>query len=88
VIIEVLSPTTETYDRTTKFDHYKSLPSLQEYVLISQGERRTECYRHQSNDMWEHTVACDKGAMPLASVDCALALDDVYARVTLDDSVS
>ncbi|MCC6617213.1 MAG: Uma2 family endonuclease [Anaerolineae bacterium] len=84
-IIEVLSPTTEVYDRTTKFDHYKSLSSLQEYVLIAQDERRIECFRRQPNDLWEHSVVRDKGAMLLTSVDCTLALEDVYARVTLDD---
>ena len=84
VIIEVLSPTTETYDRTTKFEHYKSLPSLHEYVLIAQDVRRIECYCRQPDDTWAHTVVVDTGALALTSIDCTLALADVYARVTLD----
>lgn len=52
VIIEVLSPSTERYDRGKKFQHYRELPSLREYVLIAQDSLRVECYLRQESGSW------------------------------------
>ena len=52
VIVEVLSPSTENYDRGKKFQHYRTLDSLQEYVLAAQDSPRLERYLRQSNDQW------------------------------------
>ena len=81
VVIEVLSPSTEEYDRTTKFDHYRTIPWLKEYVLIAQEVRRIE-RRSRIDIEWEVTVIDDPdGRIDLAPIGCTLALADVYARV-------
>jgi Uma2 family endonuclease len=86
VIIEVLSPSTEKYDRGKKFEHYRSIPSLREYVLIAQDEARIQCFSLQ-NDFWvfDEAVALD-AILTLTSIECTLALSDVYEKVTFEDS--
>lgn len=83
VVVEVLSPSTERYDRTTKFRHYKQLPSVQEYVLVAQDEPLCERYVRQADGAWAHVefVGLD-AALELVSVPVAVPLADVYARVT------
>lgn len=54
VIVEVLSPTTEAYDRGRKFLHYQSLPSLREYVLVSQDMVQVEVFRRGEQRKWEY----------------------------------
>jgi Uma2 family endonuclease len=82
VIIEVLSPTTANFDRTLKFEHYRSLPSLQEYVMITQNERQIEHHLRQPNDTWVVTrMAHLDAVLKLPSIDCTLAVADVYAKV-------
>jgi len=85
LIIEVLSPSTERYDRTGKFALYHSLLSLHEYLLIAQDEYRIDYYRRTPDGLWfigeaqgrENTLALSFGG------GCTLALTDVYARVLL-----
>jgi Uma2 family endonuclease len=55
LIVEVLSPSTEQDDRGAKWQHYQMLPSLQEYVLVSQSEARIERYRRLATGGWEYT---------------------------------
>ncbi len=52
LIVEVLSPSTAAYDRGVKFSHYRSLASLQEYVLIDLDTRCTDCYRKGADGLW------------------------------------
>ena len=52
LIVEVLSPSTEAYDRGDKFLLYQAIPSLNEYVLVSQTPRRVEIFRKQPDDSW------------------------------------
>jgi Uma2 family endonuclease len=86
VIIEVLSPSTEGDDRGRKAKHYRTLESLQEYVLIAQDEYRIEHYVRAENGWWRFTEATDLGAsIQLSSIECTLALADVYERVTLSE---
>jgi Uma2 family endonuclease len=82
VLIEVLSDSTESYDRGRKFEHYRRIVSLQEYVLVSQTEPRIEVYRRQTAREWLLTeaVGLEEGVQ-LASVHAVLALSEVYARV-------
>ncbi|MFL5538851.1 MAG: Uma2 family endonuclease [Longimicrobiaceae bacterium] len=81
VIIEVLSPSTESYDRGEKFAHYRRLESLQEYVLVAQVRRRIEHFRREG-DHWVLTEISDAdGVLPLSSLGCTLALADIYERV-------
>ncbi|MGH2587833.1 MAG: Uma2 family endonuclease [Dehalococcoidia bacterium] len=85
VIIEVLSPSTETYDRGAKFISYRQLPSLQEYVLVAQDRPRIEHYaRH--GEQWILTTVTDLDAsVRLPAIGCELRLRDVYRRVNLED---
>lgn len=86
VIIEVLSPSTEAYDRGNKFRHYRTIPSLQEYVLIAQDSRRIERYLRQPNNEWLLSEAAGPDAtLTLPSIQCELALADVYEKVTFED---
>ncbi|HEX2906142.1 MAG TPA: Uma2 family endonuclease [Phototrophicaceae bacterium] len=81
VIIEILSPSTETYDRGRKFQHYRTLASLQEYLLIAQDSVRVEHYTRQG-EQWLLTDATSlDDILTLPSVDCTLALRDVYEKV-------
>lgn len=81
VIIEVLSDTTEAYDRGAKFDHYRSIDSLQVYVLISQDKPQIEIFQRQNNH-WLLSVAKGlEASVRLEVIDCELVLADVYERV-------
>jgi len=82
LIIEVLSDSTERYDRGAKFAHYRSLPSLQDYLLVAQDHCRVEHYRRQDASHWllsEHQALGD--IIELESVQCRLLLADLYERV-------
>ncbi len=78
-IIEVLSESTEVFDRDKKFRHYKTIPSLSEYVLIAQKEPLIERYLRQPSGEWSQLVATDSEAViNLPSLDIRLTLADVY----------
>jgi Uma2 family endonuclease len=83
LIVEVLSQSTEAYDRGEKFRHYRSVESLREYVLVSQNEPRIEIYaRH--GDKWILTEAAGLDAsITLESIGCVISLADVYAQIDL-----
>lgn len=84
VIIEVLSDLTERYDRGKKFGLYRTIESLAGYVLVAQDEYRVEQYVKQPDGRWllsDHRSPGD--VVELASVQCALALREVYEKVTL-----
>lgn len=88
LIIEVLSPSTESFDRGAKFAHYRQLPSLQEYVLIAQDKVAVERFVRQGQ-AWLMTEATSLDAiMPLESVGCELPLSAVYARVDFSTAES
>lgn len=82
VIIEVLSPSTENYDRGQKFLFYQNLDSLQEYVLISQDEPRIDHYIKQDTGSWWLKIVIGlEETLPLPSLKIELALRDIYERV-------
>lgn len=84
LIVEVLSKSTEDYDRGTKFAHYRTLPSLREYLLLAQDRVHAEHFVRQDADRWLLTETDAAGAtLVLPSIGCRLALADVYARVLL-----
>ncbi len=85
VIVEVLSPSTETYDRGLKFLHYQSLPSLQEYVLISQEVLQVEVYhrRIQKQDWIYQALSRPEDALVLSSIDFSCRLAELYESITL-----
>ena len=83
LVVEVLSPSTEAFDRGDKFVGYRSLASIREGVLVSQDARRVECYTRQLDDSWilrEHTRG---SAIPIGPV--ALTIDGLYAGVELPE---
>ena len=82
LIIEVLSDSTEAYDRGSKFAHYQRLPSLKEYVLVAQNEIRLERYVRQEQQ-WIYSETNDRErVITLSSIDCTLFLSAVYNKVT------
>lgn len=82
VIIEVLSPSTESYDRGEKFAHYRRLDSLREYVLVAQTLRRVEHFRREG-DSWVLTeISEPEGKLVLSSLGCAVKLADIYDRIS------
>lgn len=84
LIIEVLSESTEGYDRGKKFGFYRTIPSLAEYLLVAQDEQRIEQYAKQQDGRWllsESSSADD--LIELVSIQCQLALKEVYDKVVL-----
>ena len=83
IIIEVLSPRTENYDRSTKLDRYQDIRTLRDYILISQNRPCVEHYvRQKGKRQWLFTIETDPAAeIEIASIKCKLKLADVYNRV-------
>lgn len=81
VVFEVLSPSTERFDRGEKFAGYRSIPSLAEYVLIAQAERAVDHFVRQPEGTWVLHPIAGQGELSLASIDCALDLDAIYEGV-------
>jgi Uma2 family endonuclease len=81
VVIEVLSKTTEAKDRGEKAEEYRSLPSLQEYLLIAQDRYHVEHYVRQSNQQWLLTEYHElHETIQLPSINCQLRLADIYDK--------
>jgi len=80
VIFEVLSPSTEKYDRGEKFRRYRTeIESLQDYVLVSQDQFRVEHHHREADGGWSQTEAIAKDAVVvLKSIDCTIPLTEVY----------
>ncbi len=84
LIVEVLSPSTEGYDRSEKFDHYQTIETLTDYLLVEQDQARVMLYTRRT-DFWEMRVIMGiAGSVFLPSVDVTLALADVYAQIEFD----
>lgn len=86
VLIEVLSESTKDYDRGEKFEQYRSIPSFAEYLLVAQDRHHVEHHVRQQDGRWllEETDAV-ADSVTLESIDCRLALSDIYAKVRLPD---
>jgi Uma2 family endonuclease len=82
LVAEVLSDSTEAYDRGRKFVHYQQIPSLKEYLLVSQHQPRIEQFVRADADQWMWRVADGRSAtLLLPSLQITLALADVFADV-------
>lgn len=82
VLVEVLSKSTEAYDRITKFEHYRQIPSLREYLLVSQTQPRIERIQRQADGAWLWSVFTGLDAsVELPSLDVSIRLGNVYSRV-------
>lgn len=82
LVVEVLSPSTESIDRREKMLAYRTLPSLREYLLIAQDRRHVELYRRAADDSWMLTTLAEAGTVPLDCVQASLTLDEVYEDVS------
>ena len=85
VVVEVLSPSTEAYDRGEKFAHYRQLASLQEYILVAQDQIRVEHYRRQERQWIFTDFERHDEILSLPSLQCELSLQDIYERLTFAD---
>ena len=83
LIVEVLSPSTEVYDRGEKFAHYQELASLREYILVSQDRIHVEHYRLMETQWVGKAFHALEDVLSLDSIECKLPLRDIYTRVTL-----
>jgi Uma2 family endonuclease len=82
VIFEVLSPSTEVYDRTEKFFRYQMLESFTDYVLIAQSEPRIEHFSRHPNSGWLfNLVKGMENSLPVSSLDCTLELARIYSLI-------
>jgi len=83
IIIEILSPSTEAYDRGDKFAHYRRLSSLMEYVLIAQDKVRVEHYIRQDKRWVLTELGSLDDKLGLVSIQCEIPLREIYAKVDL-----
>ena len=84
LIVEVLSKSTGKYDRTTKFDEYKTLDSFKEYVLIDQKKCHVETRFQEEPHLWrEHTYTELTEKVMLKSVDCSIDMGMIYRKIEL-----
>lgn len=83
LIIEVLSESTEAFDRGQKFEDYRRSPSLEEYVLISQHRMNVEVYRRNAADRWELQAYHAGDRVELISLNLTFAIEDLYEEILL-----
>jgi Uma2 family endonuclease len=82
IVIEVLSDSTERYDRGKKFEHYRTIPSLREYVLVSQDRAHIDRFSLNEQGQWVLDDASGLDAViELTTISCRLPLAEVYAKV-------
>ena len=81
LIAEVLSPSTAAYDRGVKFSHYRSLPSLEEYLLVDLDTRNVDCYRKGADGLWVLHPFARGQAVTLSSVALEVSAAQLFAEV-------
>ncbi len=83
-LVEILSKSTENYDCGRKFQHYRTLESFQEYLLVAQDAHHVEHYVRRPDDQWLLSETDDlRATIILPSIDCTLLLADVYEKVDI-----
>ena len=84
VIVEVLSPTTEKYDRGLKFQHYRSIASLKDYILVDQSQMRIEQYTRQPDDTWTlRDYQNPEQELKIDSIGVSIPLGRIYDRIEI-----
>lgn len=78
LVVEVLSPTTESFDRGEKFEGYRSIATLVDYVLVAQARAHVEHYTRRDDGVWELRDHGLDGALALSSLGASLAVRDIY----------
>lgn len=82
LIVEVLSPSTEAFDRGAKFEAYQAIESLKEYVLVTQDKPRVEQFVRRDDGKWSYTATEGlESSLALPSIECTLNLSAVYDKV-------
>lgn len=89
VLVEVLSESTEAYDRGKKFEHYRTIPSLVHYVLVSQDRHSIDCFSRKPDGSWVLT-SCQglDGKIELEAMDTHLTVSEVYDKVVFQAETS
>jgi Uma2 family endonuclease len=84
VIVEVLSETTEGYDRGKKFEHYRTLDSLSDYILIAPDKYHVEHFVRQPDNRWVLSETNNlHDVIHIASIECDLALEEIYEKIEI-----
>lgn len=87
VVVEVLSPSTESKDRGEKFIRYQQIDTLRSYLLVSQTEPRVELFERGENGHWDYTMVAGLDSMiALPSLEITLALSEIYDQVEFTDA--
>jgi Uma2 family endonuclease len=86
VLVGVLSPSTERYDRGAKFEQYRKLESLREYVLVSQQEPSVDLFRLENGHWVLHEVRGESAVLELTSVGVEIPMSDLYYNVRFEDA--
>jgi Uma2 family endonuclease len=81
VVMEVLSPSTQGYDRSQKFALYRRISTLREYFLIDPDSRRVECFRRDDSGRWVFHDQSEAAELSAASIDVAVPLADLFAGI-------
>jgi len=86
LIVEVLSPSTADYDKGAKFEHYRTIESLQEYILVWQDKKRAARYTKQIDGSWLLSdFIGEESEIKLSSIECTLTMDDIYDKVEFEE---
>jgi Uma2 family endonuclease len=85
IIIEILSDSTELYDRSEKFECYKTIESLNEYVLVSSKKKKVETFKRLNDDEWIERTFTEKDKKVKIG-DYEIAIDDIYDAVLLEQN--
>lgn len=84
LIVEVLSPSTEEFDRDLKFKAYKSIESLQEYLLVSQEKIFVTLYTRYNEKFWFQSEYVEGETLELKSLECGLKVDEIYQGISVE----
>src|ERR1044071_929748 len=87
LLVEVLSRSTEKYDRIAKASYYRTIDSLAEHLLVAQSEIRFEQYTKQNDGQWVFSEYLTRDSVvELPSIECTLKLSDVYDKITFESN--
>lgn len=84
LLAEILSPSTEAFDRGEKFAHYKSIPSFREYLLIAQSKKYITHYLRQTERAWLQTEYGAGEVLQIVSLECELNVDALYSGINFE----
>lgn len=83
VVVEVLSPTTQAYDRGLKFSLYRRIATLREYVLVDPDTRRVEAFRRGSDDLWVLHDMSDEAVLAMPAIEVVVPLAEIFDGLEL-----